>query len=48
MHVFAHLWLRRFTRGPVEWLWNSSYQALAKWAHAKLGNAKTPKTPGVF
>ncbi|MGV0805389.1 DUF418 domain-containing protein [Mycolicibacterium setense] len=26
---FAHLWLRRFRRGPVEWLWNSSYRALA-------------------
>lgn len=27
--TFAHLWLRRFTRGPVEWLWNASYRALA-------------------
>lgn len=26
---FAHLWLRRFRRGPVEWLWNTSYRALA-------------------
>ena len=26
--AFAHLWLRRFDRGPVEWLWNSSYRAL--------------------
>jgi uncharacterized protein len=25
----AHLWLRRFSRGPVEWLWHVSYQALA-------------------
>ncbi|WP_067685799.1 DUF418 domain-containing protein [Nocardia jejuensis] len=24
----AHLWLRRFERGPVEWLWNSSYRAI--------------------
>lgn len=26
----AHLWLRRFERGPVEWLWNLSYRALAR------------------
>ncbi|MFD6396319.1 DUF418 domain-containing protein [Nocardia sp. NPDC060249] len=25
----AHLWLRRFERGPVEWLWNRTYRALA-------------------
>ncbi|MFE6860937.1 DUF418 domain-containing protein [Nocardia sp. NPDC057668] len=30
MLVFAHLWLRRFGRGPVEWLWNASYRALAE------------------
>ncbi len=28
--AFAHLWLRRFDRGPVEWLWNTSYRALAR------------------
>ncbi|MGW8651451.1 DUF418 domain-containing protein, partial [Nocardia salmonicida] len=27
--LFAHLWLRRFERGPVEWLWNRTYRALA-------------------
>ncbi|MFD3743510.1 DUF418 domain-containing protein [Nocardia sp. NPDC058633] len=27
--VFAHLWLRRFERGPVEWLWNRTYRAVA-------------------
>ncbi|MEV0292032.1 DUF418 domain-containing protein [Nocardia sp. NPDC050710] len=26
----AHLWLRRFERGPVEWAWNSSYRILAR------------------
>lgn len=26
----AHVWLRRFTRGPVEWLWHASYRALAR------------------
>ncbi|WP_167475717.1 DUF418 domain-containing protein [Nocardia arthritidis] len=26
----AHLWLRRFERGPVEWVWNVSYRALAR------------------
>ncbi|WP_084484347.1 DUF418 domain-containing protein [Nocardia anaemiae] len=26
----AHLWLRRFERGPVEWVWNLSYRALAR------------------
>nr|WP_084495173.1 DUF418 domain-containing protein [Nocardia shimofusensis] len=25
----AHLWLRRFDRGPVEWLWHTSYRRLA-------------------
>lgn len=25
----AHLWLRRFERGPVEWLWHVSYRAVA-------------------
>ncbi|WP_067562850.1 DUF418 domain-containing protein [Nocardia acidivorans] len=28
--IFAHAWLRRFDRGPVEWLWNASYRALAE------------------
>lgn len=28
--TFAHLWLRRFARGPVEWLWQVSYTALAR------------------
>ncbi|MFE5290012.1 DUF418 domain-containing protein [Nocardia sp. NPDC056611] len=28
MLVFAHFWLRRVERGPVEWLWNRSYLAL--------------------
>lgn len=27
--VFAHLWQRRFRRGPVEWLWVRCYQALS-------------------
>lgn len=26
----AHLWLRRFDRGPVEWLWNASVVRLTK------------------
>ncbi|MGW0183100.1 DUF418 domain-containing protein [Nocardia sp. NPDC003345] len=26
--IFAHLWLRRFERGPVEWLWQASYRRL--------------------
>ncbi|WP_433715629.1 DUF418 domain-containing protein [Nocardia sp. CA-084685] len=28
--TIAHLWLRRFERGPVEWVWNRSYRALAR------------------
>lgn len=28
--TFAHLWLRRFDRGPVEWLWNTTYTAIAR------------------
>lgn len=27
--AFAHLWLRYFERGPVEWLWHTSYRRLA-------------------
>ncbi|WP_410872521.1 DUF418 domain-containing protein [Nocardia sp. A7] len=27
--AFAHLWLCRFERGPVEWLWNRTYRVLA-------------------
>ncbi|QLY27884.1 DUF418 domain-containing protein [Nocardia huaxiensis] len=30
MLLFAHLWLRRFERGPVEWMWNLSYRALTR------------------
>lgn len=26
----AHLWLRRFERGPVEWVWHLSYRFLAR------------------
>ncbi|MEU4315224.1 DUF418 domain-containing protein [Nocardia sp. NPDC024068] len=36
---FAHLWLRRFARGPVEWLWQASYQRLT-------GEHRTPATTG--
>ncbi|MFI5717199.1 DUF418 domain-containing protein [Nocardia sp. NPDC051750] len=28
--VFAHVWLRRFDRGPVEWLWHLGYQRLVR------------------
>ncbi|GAA1482121.1 DUF418 domain-containing protein [Gordonia sinesedis] len=28
MMIGARLWLRRFERGPLEWLWHASYQAL--------------------
>lgn len=27
--LFAHFWLRRFERGPVEWLWHIGYRRLA-------------------
>ncbi|MEU3013231.1 DUF418 domain-containing protein [Nocardia asteroides] len=27
--AFAHLWLRRFTKGPVEWLWHRTYRLVA-------------------
>lgn len=27
--LFAHLWLRRFQRGPLEWLWHVAYRRLA-------------------
>ncbi|MGV9673697.1 DUF418 domain-containing protein [Nocardia sp. NPDC003482] len=30
MMVFAHAWLRRFARGPVEWLWHKGYRLLAR------------------
>lgn len=28
--TFANIWLRRFDRGPVEWLWNSTYHAITR------------------
>ncbi|WP_328396786.1 DUF418 domain-containing protein [Nocardia sp. NBC_00416] len=28
--LFAHCWLRRFERGPVEWLWQASYRRLVR------------------
>lgn len=28
--LFAHYWLRRFERGPVEWLWHIGYQRLTR------------------
>ncbi|MFC4128634.1 DUF418 domain-containing protein [Nocardia rhizosphaerae] len=28
--LFAHLWLRWFERGPVEWLWQRTYRLLAR------------------
>ncbi|MFJ4654901.1 DUF418 domain-containing protein [Nocardia sp. NPDC088792] len=30
MLTFAHCWLRRFERGPVEWLWNRGYTVLTR------------------
>lgn len=27
--AFAHLWLRRFRQGPLEWLWHAGYRRLA-------------------
>lgn len=29
MMVFARLWMRRFERGPLEWLWHESYVRLS-------------------
>jgi uncharacterized protein len=26
--LLAHLWLRRFRQGPLEWLWQASYRRL--------------------
>ncbi|MBL1073849.1 DUF418 domain-containing protein [Nocardia sp. 2] len=37
MLVFAHFWLRRFERGPVEWLWNSSFALLTRRAGTARG-----------
>ncbi|GAB17059.1 hypothetical protein GOEFS_018_00910 [Gordonia effusa NBRC 100432] len=30
MMVFARLWMRRFDRGPLEWLWHESYLTLSR------------------
>ncbi|NLE81450.1 MAG: DUF418 domain-containing protein [Rhodococcus sp.] len=38
--VASTLWLRRFERGPLEWLWNAGYQRLA-------GRAETRETVSV-
>ncbi|MGE2713798.1 DUF418 domain-containing protein [Mycolicibacterium litorale] len=34
--TFAHVWFRRFHRGPVEWLWNTSYRTLAPQAGSRV------------
>ncbi len=36
---FAHLWLGRFARGPLEWAWNALYRRLAG---ARHGTGATP------
>lgn len=41
--VVARLWLSRFERGPVEWLWNASYQALAGGSNTPSGKAVPPR-----
>ncbi|MBM7459900.1 DUF418 domain-containing protein [Rhodococcus coprophilus] len=40
--VVARLWLTRFERGPVEWLWNVSYQALAGGSDSPASAAVPP------
>jgi len=40
--VVARLWLTRFERGPVEWLWNVSYQALAGGSNSPASAAVPP------
>ncbi|MET4612686.1 uncharacterized protein ABIC28_003679 [Rhodococcus sp. PvR044] len=40
----AHLWLRRFQRGPVEWLWHRSYLLLAGDGRVGRSGAGTPTT----
>ncbi|MDV3130286.1 DUF418 domain-containing protein [Mycobacterium sp. 21AC1] len=44
--TFAHLWLRRFRRGPVEWLWNTSYRALARSGSATRDTPVLPQSAG--
>ncbi|MFG1781528.1 DUF418 domain-containing protein [Rhodococcus oryzae] len=43
----AHLWLRRFERGPVEWLWHRSYLLLAGEGRVRRSGAGTPMTSAV-
>ncbi|MFC7449785.1 DUF418 domain-containing protein [Rhodococcus daqingensis] len=35
--IAAHLWLRRFRRGPVEWLWHRSYLLLSGDGRGRTG-----------
>jgi uncharacterized membrane protein YeiB len=38
--VFAHLWLRRFRSGPMEWLWRAiAYRARGR-GHARSDEAR--------
>ena len=32
MILLATLWLRRFHRGPVEWLWHAMYYKAVAWS----------------
>jgi uncharacterized protein len=38
--TFAHLWLARFERGPVEWLWNASYLRITRRAEPAGSTAR--------
>ncbi|SEK96696.1 DUF418 domain-containing protein [Rhodococcus maanshanensis] len=45
--VAAHLWLRRFERGPVEWLWHRSYLLLAGDGPVRRSGPGTPTASAV-
>ncbi len=40
----AHLWLRRFDRGPVEWFWHSGYRVLSG-ENRRVRNARRAADP---
>ena len=41
--TFAHFWLARFERGPVEWLWNASYRRITR--RAELAGSTAHRSP---
>lgn len=41
--LFSKVWLSRFARGPVEWVWHLSYEAIVRRLEARKGRRPLPE-----